>query len=85
MDAHSEIDFIPYVLTCLEATKRASFADLRQYMEKHFPLNRADRAPLPSLGCQRWHQRLRNLKSNKTLILNYYGIKEVRGGFALTD
>jgi hypothetical protein len=83
--AHSEADFIPYVVRCLNLKRHhghVSFADLREYLEQHFPLNRKDWKKLPSLGCPVWHQRLRNLKSNKTMLLNFIDIREVRNGFA---
>lgn len=82
--AHNEKDFIPFVFQCLKQKGgKVTFAQLREYMEDHFPFNRRDRAVLPSLGCPTWHQRLRNLKSNKTLLLNFRNIREIRGGFKL--
>jgi len=83
---HTEEDYIPYVFETLRNKKnrKASFAEIRASISRSFPLNRADKERLPSLGCPRWHQIVRNLKSNKTLLINYTGIREIPGGFALT-
>jgi hypothetical protein len=81
--AHSESAFIPYVIKCLERNASVTFKELREYIEAHFPLNSHDRALLPSLGCPVWHQRLRNLKSNKTMLRYYANVEEVKNGFDL--
>jgi hypothetical protein len=81
--AHSESAFIPYVIRCLERNASVTFAELRNYIKEHFPLNQYDWALLPSLGCPVWHQRVRNLKSNKTLLRRYTNIDEVKNGFDL--
>lgn len=78
---HSESDYIPYVIAFLERNHFASFRQLRSFLADNFPLNAADKQRLPSLGCPRWHQIVRNLKSNKTLMSMFYDVKEVRNGF----
>jgi hypothetical protein len=85
MSAHTETNFIVPVIKLLEKRKdgRATFAQFRDYIEKNFRLNDEDWDLLPSLGCPVWHQRLRNLKSNKTLLLKYTNVKNIRGGFQL--
>ena|ERR1019366_3295887 len=83
---HTEREFLECVIKYLESrvSFQAQFWEIRNFIEKNYPLNEEDLRLIPSLGCPSWHQIIRNLKSNKSLLKEYSNINEIRGGFALT-
>lgn len=86
MPFHTESDFIAPVISALQSYGgSATFAQIRDFIERMNPqfLNEDDWQTLPSEKFPRWHQVVRNLKSNKVL-RNKGLVVEIDKGFALT-
>ena len=81
---HAEEDFVLLSLRCCyELGGEASFDDMRDYIQHHMELTEADEAALPSTEAPRWHQILRNLKSNHTMEKRSLAVP-VPKGFSIT-
>ena len=82
---HTERELLEYVAKFLETrvTHQAEFWEIRNHIERSFPLNEDDLRPTPS-GSPAWHRTLLNLKCHKTILKKYPMIKAIPNGFMLT-
>jgi len=78
---HLQEDFTPIVVEYIRKHGIAYWDDLYQLIEATLPLTEDDYVTLAD-GSIRFESNLRNLKSNRSLIIHHADIIQVRGGFA---
>lgn len=79
---HTEEDFAPIVAQYVRTHGIAEWADIFLHVESKLPLDAEDYAGLDSDDLPRYHRIIRNLKSNRTLVIANGDIINISGGFA---
>ena len=78
---HLQEDFTPIVVQYIRQHGFAYWEDLYHHIEATLPLSTEDYATLAD-GSIRYESNIRNLKSNRSLVMHHADIIQIRGGFA---
>ena len=78
---HLQEDFTPIVVQYIRQHGLAYWEDLYRHIEAMLPLSTEDYATLAD-GSIRYESNLRNLKSNRSLVMHHADIIQINGGFA---
>jgi len=81
---HLQEDFTPIVVEYIRKHGIAYWDDLYQLIEATLPLTEDDYVTLAD-GSIRFESNLRNLKSNRSLVIYHTDIIQISGGFALAQ
>lgn len=76
-----QIEYARFISPVIRKRGFMTTSETKKYIKDHFPLNEADWRELPC-GVIRWHQVVRNLKSNRVFEDHpELGVLNVKGGF----